>query len=93
MSDQYMKKIDKRWDAITGMFELFKDKKSVIEFDIAQDQILAYSAEEYIDGLSERTKNQTKQQYQKADSEGAMMVFIRDEVNQVLRSYIFPKAD
>ena len=93
MSDPYMEKIQKNWDAITGMFELFKDKKSIIEFDIARNHILAYSAEDYINGLGDRTKEQTRKQYQKANSEGAMMVFVKDEINEILRSYIFPKAD
>ncbi len=93
MSDPYMEKIQQSWDEITGMFVLFEDKKPIIEFDTVHHLILAHPAEEYLDGLSDRTRNQTKQQYRKAVSEGAVMVFVRDEVNEVLRSYIFPKAD
>ena len=93
MSDPYMEKIQQSWDEITGMFVLFEDKKPIIEFDTVHHLILAHPAKEYLDGLSDRTRNQTKQQYRKAVSEGALMVFVRDEVNEVLRSYIFPKAD
>jgi len=47
----------------------------------------------YFSTTEKPNDHQTKQQYRKAVSEGALMVFVRDEVNEVLRSYIFPKAD
>jgi len=56
-------------------------------------RIIAYPAEEYIDGLSGRTRDQTRKQYREASANGALMVFVRDEQKEFLRSYIFPRAD
>ena len=93
MPDEYSEKITKYWDEITGMYILFKDKKPIIELEPNRIRIIAYPAEEYLDGLSERTREQTRKQYQKATATGALMVFVRDEEKEVLRSYIFPRAD
>ncbi len=93
IQDPYMQKIDEYWNEITGMYVTFEDKKSIIEFDPNRIRIIAYPAEEYLDGLSDRTREQTKKQYREASVTGALMVFVRDEQNEVLRSYIFPRAD
>lgn len=93
MPDEYSEKINKYWDEITGMYILFEDKKLIIELEPNRIRIIAYPAEEYLDGLSERTREQTRKQYQKANATGALMVFVRDEEKEVLRSYIFPRAD
>jgi len=93
IQDPYMQKINEYWNEITGMYVTLEDKKSIIEFDPNKIRIIAYPAEEYLDGLSDRTREQTKKQYREASVTGALMVFVRDEQNEVLRSYIFPRAD
>ena len=93
IQDPYMQKIDKYWNEITGMYVKFEDKKPIIEFDPNRLRIIAYPAEEYLDGLGDRTRDQTKKQYREASATGALMVFVWDEQNEVLRSYIFPRAD
>ncbi len=93
IQDPYMQKIDEYWNEITGMYVKFEDKKPIIEFEPNRIRIIAYPAEEYLDGLSDRTREQTKKQYREASVTGALMVFVRDEQNEVLRSYIFPRAD
>jgi hypothetical protein len=92
-SDPYKQKIDEHWDKITGMYVAFEEKKPIIEFEPNRIRITAYPAEEYIDGLSGRTRDQTKKQYRAASAKGALMVFVRDEKKEILRSYIFPRAD
>ena len=93
ITDPYMHKIDEHWHEITGMYAVFEDKKSIIEFEPNIIRIIAYPAETYIDGLSDRTRDQTRKQYREASAGGALMVFVRDEQKEILRSYIFPRAD
>ncbi len=81
------------WHKITGMYVAFEDKKPIIEFEPNRIRIIAYPAEEYIDGLSDRTRDQTRKQYREASANCALMVFVRDEQKEILRSYIFPQAD
>ncbi|MCP3995858.1 MAG: hypothetical protein GY722_12465 [bacterium] len=92
MSDPYLKMVDEHWDGITMMYETFEQKRPIIELDVVRQQILACPAEEYLDGLSDRTREQTRRSYRRAVDRNAMMVFVRDRSRQVLRSYIFPPA-
>ena len=91
MADPYLTKIRDNWDAITGMYRLFESKHPIIEFDVVRLQVKAYPAQQYLDQLSERTRQQTKSQYQQAVAEGELFVFVRDEPNRVFRSYIVPQ--
>jgi len=93
MADPYLEQIREHWDAITGMYATFEQKEPIIEFDPIGIRVLAYPAEQYLDALSDRTRNQAKQQYREATAKGALMVFVRDEVKSVLRSYVFPLAE
>ena len=88
-SDPYLPILREHWDALTGMYLAFEDLAPMMEFDVARGQLRAYSATEYLEGLTERTREETKQQYQKAVAEGALMVFVRDESKAILRSYVF----
>ena len=91
-SDPYLKEIRKHWDAITGMYLTYEDLEPMIEFDVASGQIRAYPAKDYLGDLTNRTRETAKKQYQKAVAEGALMIFVKDEVKRVLRSYVFPPA-
>lgn len=93
MSDPYLEAIDQQWDNIVMMYRAFEAKKPIIEFDIVTLRILAYPAGEYLEGLSDRTREQTKREYEEAVAKGAIMLFVRDELNEVLRSYVFPPTE
>ena len=94
MSDQYMDKINEYWDEITGVYVHFEEKKPIIEFEPNTLIISAYSGEDYINGLSPRTLDNTMKQYEEeVVAKGSIMLFVKDSVNEVMRSYIFPKND
>jgi hypothetical protein len=84
--DPYIEKIHEHWDKITGMYMVFEDKKPIIEFDPNRLRIITYPAQEYIDSLSDRTREKTRRQYREAIASGALMIFVRDEKKEVLRS-------
>ena len=92
MPDEYSEKISEYWSEITGMYVALEKKKPIIEFEPNRIRIIAYPAEDYLDGLSERTREKTRKQYQNAAATRALMVFVRDEEKEVLRSYIFPRS-
>jgi len=91
-SDPYLPILSKHWDALTGMYVAFEDRAPMLEFDVVAGQIRAYPAGDYLEELSGRTREETKKQYKKAAAEGAIMVFVRDESKEILRSYIFALA-
>ncbi len=91
-SDTYLPILREHWDALTGMYVAFEDRAPMLEFNVVSGQIRSYAAEDYLEELSDRTREETKKQYKKAVSEGALMVFVRDESKEILRSYIFALA-
>lgn len=68
-------------------------KHPVIECDVVIRKIAAMPAKEYIDGLTDRTREAVRRQYNEATADGDMMVFIRDSKNQVLQSHVFTPGD
>jgi hypothetical protein len=71
------------------VYETVKAKKPIIEYEITAGKIFSYPAEEYIEALSIRTREQTRKQYQEAVRKNQFILFIKDRKNQKLRSYIF----
>ena len=92
-ADPYAEKVREHWEAITGMYRAFDEHSPIVEFDVVSGRIVAWPAEDYIDELRERTREQTRKLYRKAVAEGALMVFVRDSEQEVLRSYVFPPAE
>jgi len=70
------------------VYETFKDKKPIIEYDVTHEKIYSYPAKEYIQALSQRTRKQTRKQYKEAVRKNQFILFIKDFKNQKLRSYI-----
>lgn len=87
--DPYLKLIDEHWHNIVMVYETFKDKKPIIEYDVTHEKIYSYPAKEYIQALSQRTRQQTRKQYKEAVRKNQFILFIKDFKNQRLRSYIF----
>ncbi len=56
-------------------------------------RIIAYPAKEYLEGLSDRTREDAKKVYREASAADSIMLFVRDEKRGILRSYIFPRSD
>jgi hypothetical protein len=91
--DPYWKVIKEQWASILMAYQLHEDKKPIIEYRLPDHIVLAYPPCEYIDGLSLRTRDETKKQYQSASVNQKVMVFIKDLDNRILRSYVLPLAD
>ena len=92
-SDPYLKKIDQYWTEIISMYLAFQKRKPIIEFDPIRIRIIAYPAKEYLEGLSDRTREDAKKVYREASAADSIMLFVRDQKREILRSYIFPRSD
>ena len=89
MDDPYLDMIDEQWDHILMLYEQYRDKKPIIEYDIQNMKIYSYSATEYIDKLSTRTRIHMENQYKEATIQNKFILFVKDTENQKLRSYVF----
>jgi hypothetical protein len=89
MDDPYLDIINEQWNNIAKMYDLFRDKKPIVEYELDSKKISTYSANEYIETLTTRTRNETKKKYEKVCNNNQFILFIRDKRNRKLRSYIF----
>jgi hypothetical protein len=87
--DPYPDMIDERWDEIAMVFNTFRDKDQIIEFDIVEQKILSYPAVADIETLSERTRGQAMNQYLVATENLKFVIFVHDSKNKRLRSYVY----
>jgi hypothetical protein len=89
LKDPYLDLITEQWENILQIYRFHRGKKPVIQYELPIHRIYVYPAETYIDTLSDRTREQTRQQYRKATESGRFLLFIRDAKKKVLKSYIF----
>lgn len=89
MGDPYLQAIQEHWPVITLAYKEHHDKKPIIECVLPRQIVYAYPAYDYIDGLTESTREDTRRLYQQASKAGKLLVFIRDSERRVLRSYVF----
>lgn len=82
----YMQQIGKFWPTIMQAWEDHADRRPVIECDLANEKVRAYASGEYIDSLSERTRETTRREFARTMDEGGIMVFVLDAKNRVLQS-------
>jgi hypothetical protein len=93
MKRDYTEQIAEFWPSIMQAWHDYADKRSVIECDVVNRQVLAWSAQEYINGLSARTREVTRRQYRRATAAGGIMIFIRDSKHRVLQSHVYMPDD
>jgi hypothetical protein len=89
MARDYTRKITEFWPTIMQAWEEHGEKRPVIECDLAKGTVAAYPANDYIGGLTERTRKATRQQFDRVVAQGGLMVFIRDSENGILQSHTF----
>ena len=86
--DPYLEIIRDQWDNIVLVYDTFWDRDQIIEFDVTEGKIYSYPAGDYIQTLSERTRDQTARLFADATKRNGFLLFIRDSQSQRLRSYV-----
>ena len=89
----YTEQIVEFWPTIMRAWDEHGDKNPIIECNVVSRKVAAMPAEEYIDGLTERTRQFARRQFEETMAKGGIMVFIRDSKNRVLRSHVFTPGD
>lgn len=92
-TDVYLEMIETQFDKILMVYRTFSKLKPIIEFDVVDQKLYSYPADDYIGNLSPRTREPTKGQYAEATKNGQFLLFVKDAKNQRLRSYVFDQPD
>jgi len=88
--DIYWEKVKNEWPHIITAYRMFQYLNPILEYHLPDRKIFAYPATDYINSLSLRTRETTREMYRQACIENEMMVFVRDMEKNILRSYVVP---
>jgi hypothetical protein len=88
MSDPYFEAIQEQWPHIRGLYMTYQNKRPIILYDIQEDKIYAYPYKEFKAELSDRSQALLENDYKSASTLGKMIVFVRDNLERKLVSYI-----
>ncbi len=87
MDDPYLDIIDEYRDKIMMMYDLFADKGPVMVLELPSLKIYAYPYKGYKANLNQRSQAILTRQYQEAQANGHMVLFVRDNDKQKFKSY------
>ena len=85
--DELFDAASEQYGNIVMMYEMFEHNRPVMLFDIQEQRIYVYPYKEFRDDMNERSQRILKQQYGQAQVDGQIVVFVRDNVKQRLRSF------
>ena len=85
--DKFLDAALEQYGNIVMMYEMFEEKRPVMLFDIQEQRVYAYPYKEFRDELNERSQRILKQQYERAQVDGKIVVFVRDNVKRKLPSF------
>jgi hypothetical protein len=88
MSDQYYSAIEEQWSNIRGLYMVYGSKKPIMLYDIREKKIYAYPYKEFKAELSEKSQVSLEIGYKSASVHGGMIVFVRDDIERKLISYV-----
>jgi hypothetical protein len=88
MSDPYFNAIQEQWKNIRGLYLTCGNKKPIILYDLQEKKIYAYPYKEFKAELSKKSQTSLERDYKSASTLGSMVVFVRDNRERKLVSYI-----
>ena len=93
MSDPYFKAIEEHWPNIRALYKTYESKRPIILYDIQEKKIFAYPYKEFKVDLSVKSQGALEHDYKSASVHGSMIVFVRDNIERKLISYIMSIDD
>jgi hypothetical protein len=88
MSDPYLEAIQEQWPNIRGLYSVYERESPIILYDIQEKKIYAYPYREFRAELSKKSQESLKRDYESACAQGGMIVFVRDNPQRRLVSYM-----
>ena len=85
--DEYLEIALDQYENILMMYKLFEDKQPDMLFDIQEHRIYAYPYHDFRAEMNERSQRMLKEQYEQAQADGKIVVFVRDNLKQKFVSY------
>jgi hypothetical protein len=80
------------WEHVVRLYGQFADKRPIILYDIQEARIYAYPFADFKSDLSVKSQASLTEQYEQAVAEDKMVVFVRDNDEERLVSYLLDYA-
>ena len=87
MGDPYLDLVYGQWENLRMVYGMFAAKRPVMLFDVQEQRIYAYPYKDFKAELNPRSQGILKEQYQRAQVQNQMVVFVRDNEARRLVSY------
>ena len=88
MSDPYFEALQEQWLNIRALYLTYEGKNPIILYDIQEQKIYAYPYKEFKSELSKKSQASLAHDYKSATALGSIVVFVRDNIERELVSYI-----
>jgi hypothetical protein len=88
MSDPYPEVIQEQWPNIWGLYLMYESERPIMLYDIEEKKIYAYPYREFRAELSKKSQESLKRDYEFACAHDRMIVFVRDNPERRLVSYM-----
>ena len=81
-----------RQDDILRVYQIHGEHRPVMLFDIQEQRLYAYPYQDYKASLSQRSQASLEKQYDDAQAENKIVVFVKDNVTKRLMSFSLDNA-
>ena len=88
MSDQYYGAIQDQWSNIRGLYVAYGSKRPIMLYDIHDNKIYAYPYKEFKAEYDECSQASLEIDYKSTSVNGGMIVFVRDNIERRMVSYV-----
>jgi len=85
--DRYLDAVRSHWGAIVGAYEVWENKRPIVLFDISEGRIYVHPYADFRAHLSRSGQASLAKQYERAEREGQIVIFVRDNDRRKLVSY------
>ena len=89
LNDFYLNLISQQWDKIVMLYKL-APKRPIMLYELPSQRIYSYPYKEYKNDLNARSQAMLKQQYREARRTKGMVIFVKDNDNEIFKSFVLP---
>ncbi len=89
INDFYLNLISQQWDKIVMLYKL-APKRPIMLYELPSQRIYSYPYKAYKNDLNARSQAMLKKQYSEARRIKGMVIFVRDNDNEILKSFVLP---
>jgi hypothetical protein len=85
--DYLLDTVNEQWHNILYAYKQFEDRRPIVLFDIQERRLYVYPYEDFKSEMSAKSQAALAEQYEKAQRQNKIVVFVRDNEQRRLASF------